>query len=141
VFYGIGQARLHPHWPARLLWLPLLTLGSLGLAAANSRAILEALTGWKSPFVRTPKAGDAAAFHYRVKFPIPPLMEVGIGIYALAGAILAWHASQPGLTQFGLLTSASFLFVGLGSLRESLPAQKPELSAENPDPNIELASQ
>lgn len=118
LFYGAGQAILHRDWPVRLLRLPALTLAGMGLAAANSRAIAEALIGHRSAFIRTPKRGDKESRRYRVKFPVPPAFEFALGLYALAGVWFAWRAGHTGIAHFGLLAAASFLYMGGLSLRE-----------------------
>ena len=112
LFYGTGQALLHHDWPRRLLRLPALTLAGMGLAAGNARAIAEALAGHRSAFIRTPKRGDRESRHYRVKFPVPPAFECALGLYALVGVWFAWQAGHTGIAHFGLLASASFLYMG-----------------------------
>lgn len=119
LFYAVGQALLHRDWPRRLLRLPALTLAGMGLAAANARAIFEAVLGIKSAFIRTPKRGDCEKQRYRVKFPVPPVLECAIGLYALVGVWFAWQSGHTGIAQFGLLAAASFLYMGGWSLWES----------------------
>jgi hypothetical protein len=69
------QAHLYPNWKQRLYGLPLLLMLGTGLALNNTRAILEALLGWHSPFVRTPKFHIETAAdtwrdkRYRLAFP------------------------------------------------------------------------
>lgn len=124
LFYGVGQALLHRDWALRLLHLPALTLAGMGLAAANARAIAEALLGHRSAFIRTPKRGDQETRRYHVRFPVPPSLELAIGLYALAGVGLAWQAGHTSIAHFGLLAAASFLYMGGYSLRESLLTTK-----------------
>ncbi len=117
-FYAAGQALLHRDWPLRLLRLPALTLAGMGLAAANARAIIEALIGHRSAFIRTPKRGDHESLQYQVKFPVPPVFEFALGLYALVGVWFAWQAGHAGIAHFGLLAAASFLYMGGWSLWE-----------------------
>lgn len=119
LFYATGQALLHRDWPRRLLRLPALTLAGMGLAAANARAIAEAVLGKKSAFIRTPKRGDRETRRYRVKFPVPPALECTLGLYALGGVWFAWQAGHTGIAHFGLLAAASFLYMGGCSFLES----------------------
>jgi hypothetical protein len=119
-FYAVGQALLHTDWPLRLLRLPALTLAGMGLAAANARAIIEALLGHRSAFIRTPKRGDRESHCYRVKFPVPPVFEFALGLYALVGVWFAWQAGHAGIAHFGLLAAASFLYMGGWSLWEQV---------------------
>ena len=59
-----------------LLKIPLLMALGIGICAVNARAVVEALLGMKSPFVRTPKLGaggdtdpDQTTAHRRRRFP------------------------------------------------------------------------
>ena len=55
-FYVIAQRELHPKtWKRSILLLPMLMAVGVGLTLINTRAVLEALFGVKSGFVRTPK--------------------------------------------------------------------------------------
>ena len=69
------QAHLYANWKQRLYSLLLLLVLGTGLALNNTRAILEALLGWHSPFVRTPKFHIETAAdtwrdkRYRLAFP------------------------------------------------------------------------
>ena len=55
-FYVIAQRELHPkNWKRSILLLPMLMAVGVGLTLINTRAVLEALFGVKSGFVRTPK--------------------------------------------------------------------------------------
>ncbi len=55
-FYLVAQRELHPKtWKRTILFLPMLMAVGVGLTLINTRAVLEALFGVKSGFVRTPK--------------------------------------------------------------------------------------
>src|ERR1700689_5820697 len=55
-FYAIAQRELHPRtWKRSILLLPMLMAVGVGLTLINTRAVMEALFGVKSGFVRTPK--------------------------------------------------------------------------------------
>lgn len=128
VFYAVGQARLHSNWVIRLANLPTLTLAGMGLAAGNARAIAEAFLGHESAFIRTPKKGDRETRRYRVKFSVPPALELGLGFYSLAGFWFAWQQGQPGIAQFGLLAAASLFYMGCFSLWEIFQARQESIS-------------
>src|ERR1051325_5076510 len=56
LFYVIAQKELHPRsWKRSILFLPMLMAVGVGLTVINTRAVLEALLGIESAFVRTPK--------------------------------------------------------------------------------------
>src|ERR1700721_2105779 len=55
-FYLVSQKELFPKsWPRSLLYLPLLMALGIGLTITNTIAVLEALVGKQTAFVRTPK--------------------------------------------------------------------------------------
>ena len=55
-FYAIAMWELHPKtWKRSILLLPMLMAVGVGLTLINTRAVMEALFGVKSGFVRTPK--------------------------------------------------------------------------------------
>jgi cellulose synthase/poly-beta-1,6-N-acetylglucosamine synthase-like glycosyltransferase/Leucine-rich repeat (LRR) protein len=75
-FYAVSQRVQGFRWGPTLLRIPLLMALGIGISAVNARAVVEALLGWKSPFVRTPKFGargdcdpDAATSRSRFWFP------------------------------------------------------------------------
>lgn len=56
VFYVVTQRHLHPQtWKQTLKYMPFVMSMGIALTFSNARAVLEALVGVKSPFVRTPK--------------------------------------------------------------------------------------
>ncbi len=55
LFYGTAVWYLDKKRTPRLLHLPLVMALGIGLAFSNARAVLEALFGIKSDFIRTPK--------------------------------------------------------------------------------------
>ena len=55
----LAQRRLYADWPRRLSILPAFMAGTIGLCVRNTRAVLEALFGKRTPFVRTPKFGGS----------------------------------------------------------------------------------
>ncbi|HSE96616.1 MAG TPA: DUF2012 domain-containing protein, partial [Blastocatellia bacterium] len=73
LFYAAGQVYLDPkHWVRRMVYLPLVMALGIGMSFSNAKAVLEALLGMKSSFVRTPKyriesTGDASWIRKRYK--------------------------------------------------------------------------
>ncbi|MEK6299383.1 MAG: glycosyltransferase [Acidobacteriota bacterium] len=56
VFYVVTQRHLHPQtWKSTLKYMPFVMSMGIALTFSNARAVLEALIGFKTPFVRTPK--------------------------------------------------------------------------------------
>jgi cellulose synthase/poly-beta-1,6-N-acetylglucosamine synthase-like glycosyltransferase len=55
-FYMMGERQLYPKdWWKRLRFIPFLMATGIGLTVRNSRAVLEAVLGKQTEFVRTPK--------------------------------------------------------------------------------------
>jgi len=132
LFYTVAEREVSPqHWWKRLPLVPVV----LGLGAAltlnNTRAVAEALSGHKSPFVRTPKTGGhgGPADGYRLPSGIQPVLETVWGVYYLGGALYAGlhHLWLP--LPFLLLFAGAFLLLGLGTLfPASATGLAPELS-------------
>lgn len=57
LFYVLATKELHRDWVSRMRWLPFFPLVGVGLAVNNARGVLEAFTGLRTEFVRTPKLG------------------------------------------------------------------------------------
>ncbi len=75
-FYVVSQSvQGFPLWRT-ILKMPFLMALGIGICAVNARAVLEALLGFRSPFVRTPKFGarggldpDHPPASWRLRFP------------------------------------------------------------------------
>ncbi|RFC47116.1 MAG: Glycosyltransferase [Verrucomicrobia bacterium] len=58
IFYSVTALTLYPRdWFRDLLHLPLLLALGIGMSLNNARGVVEAISGKRSSFVRTPKAG------------------------------------------------------------------------------------
>src|SRR6187397_1199653 len=56
-FYLISQREVYPDWKSRVKDLPMVLAVGIGLAVNNSKAVIEAMLGRESAFIRTPKYG------------------------------------------------------------------------------------
>jgi len=96
-FYLIAQRELHPKtWKRSFMILPMLMAVGVGLTLINTRAVLEALFGVKSGFVRTPKYAiegtrqkRMAVKKYKRKSGWLPYFELACGTYFL---YMCWFA-------------------------------------------------
>ena len=59
-FYIVSQRAQKLSVVRAIFRIPVLMALGIGMCAVNARAVLEALLGWRSPFVRTPKFGGRA---------------------------------------------------------------------------------
>jgi hypothetical protein len=122
--YIFSQKQAHRDWWKRLLCIPGLMIIGVGVAINNTKAVLEALLGIKSGFVRTPKKGDAktrkqastARTKYFIKLKLFFLLEIALGLYCAWGFSVFLIREKYIIGPFLLLYSAGFLFVGLSSL-------------------------
>jgi cellulose synthase/poly-beta-1,6-N-acetylglucosamine synthase-like glycosyltransferase len=87
-FYVAAERELYPKsWKRTIFLLPALFAIGVGLTVINTRAVIEALLGIQTSFVRTPKYAvegrqvAAAAKKYRRKSGWLPFIEIAIGTY------------------------------------------------------------
>ena len=106
----------------RFLYVPFLMALGVGLTITNTKAVMEALFGYKTAFARTPKyrvkkKGEASqAKEYRKRLGIVPWIELAIGCYF---AWTVWYAvtTENYLTvPFLLLFVFGYWYTGLLSL-------------------------
>jgi cellulose synthase/poly-beta-1,6-N-acetylglucosamine synthase-like glycosyltransferase len=122
--YLVSQRAAYPDWRRRITALPLLVMVGVGLAVSNSRAVLEALIGRESGFVRTPKRGDREIKAYRIHLPWTSVAEIGVGAYCLFSLHIYLGAAKYLIGPFLAIYAAGFLFVGFLTLAQSLNFQR-----------------
>src|SRR5688572_9538559 len=127
LFYGTAVWYLDEKRTPRLLHLPLVMALGLGLAFSNARAVLEALFGIKSDFIRTPKYSVEKTHDetwkrkkYKRKRGLLPLLELGFSLYFLLAILYAIRMSMWGTVPFLFLFFFGFGYMGLMSLLQSL---------------------
>lgn len=119
--YLCSQVKLKS-WPGLkgMLAMPALMLLGVGIALNNTRAVLEALMGRSSEFVRTPKRGREGRVKYRSPLKWMVGLEIllgGLCLFAFLDRIQNISVFQP----FLCLYAASFITVGTLTLWQSLP--------------------
>jgi hypothetical protein len=89
-FYLLAQRELSPKtWKRSIFMLPALLAVGVALAVINSRAVMEALLGIKTGFVRTAKyaidnvGGRVEETRYQSKSGWLPYIELAVGTYFL----------------------------------------------------------
>lgn len=128
VLFVLGQRELYPDWRRRLRYFPALLLVAIGLAPANSRAIVQAVFGNNHDFVRTPKgqtqdrliiAGRPAALAgYRMPVDWIVGVEILLALYAAVGLGLCLQRNNIGPSLFMITCVIGFGYVALSSIRE-----------------------
>ncbi len=127
LFYTYAQKTIHLDWTKRLLLFPLFLAGSMGFAVNNTKAVLEALLGIKSGFVRTPKAGiigkkETAGLKKSKSRKINPTVyfELFLAAYFLLGLGISVYYLEIAAIPFQLMFFAGFGSVGFLSIKQSL---------------------
>jgi cellulose synthase/poly-beta-1,6-N-acetylglucosamine synthase-like glycosyltransferase len=127
-FYGAAQYYLHPKsWKSRLKYLPLVMGMGIGLTFSNARAVLEALLGIESSFVRTPKykvvsnndGWLAQAMKYRRSKGLIPYLEVLTAIYFALTIYYAFSRSIYGTIPFLFIFLFGYGYAGTMSMFQS----------------------
>jgi len=114
--YWTAERYAFGRYTKRILLLPFLICFGCGLAMNNARAVLEAIWGKKSGFIRTPKRGGRAKKRYKTTANPMYLFEVFTGLWCLLGVFFYFGAGQYLVGHFLCLYAVGFLFVGLVSL-------------------------
>ncbi|MCC6862601.1 MAG: glycosyltransferase family 2 protein [Bryobacterales bacterium] len=122
-FYVMAYRELHPGtWKRSLLLLPLLMAVGVALTIVNTRAVLEALFGIQTSFVRTPKynVGERPARlerqKYRRKSGLLPFVEIAVGTYFASMVVFAIDIQNYLSIPFLLLFVAGYYWAGFGTL-------------------------
>ncbi len=107
-------------WSTIKVMPALLSLG-IGLSMNNGRAVMEALLGHRSPFMRTPKYGEGGtktrrSFAYGLRHHWLTWLELALAGYFGVGLIVAVQSQRYVAIPFLLLFLAGFTYVGLSSL-------------------------
>jgi cellulose synthase/poly-beta-1,6-N-acetylglucosamine synthase-like glycosyltransferase len=131
LFYGSAVWYLDDKRTPRLLHLPLVMGLGIGLAFSNARAVLEALLGVKSEFVRTPKyrveeATDATwkRKKYKRKRGLLPLLELAFAIYFLLAIAYSLRLHMWGTIPFLLLFFFGFGYMGVMSIMQTASGKR-----------------
>jgi len=131
LFYGTAVWYLDERRTPRLLHLPLVMALGIGLAFSNARAVLEALLGVKTDFIRTPKyrvedTTDATwkRKKYRRKRGLLPLLELSFAIYFLLAILYSARLHMWGTIPFLTLFFFGFGYMGLMSLLQTASGKR-----------------
>ena len=124
-FYLVAQRELYPKtWKRTILLLPMLIMVGIGLTVINTRAVLEALFGIRSAFVRTPKFAiecrpvNLETKRYRSKSGWLPYIELGIGTYFVAMILYAIETYNFLAIPFLMLFVGGYYWAGLATLHQ-----------------------
>ena len=123
IFYVLSQRELFPNnWKKSILYMPMLMAVGIGLTVTNSKAVMEALFGIQSAFVRTPKfsvtkKGERSkAKKYRKRLKLAPWIELILGGFfgwAIVYNLMSGNFFTP---PFFMIFIVGFWYTGLMSL-------------------------
>ena len=145
VFYVASQMQLFGDWRTAVKYLPVLMAIGVGLCVSNTKAILEALFGKPSEFVRTPKYGKGkgplpvagSAPRKKRKRKLLPYVEFLFGVYMLAsaiGSVYRWRAALT--TPFLMILAFGFFYVSVMSLLAERATRRAEQPHPKPLPHL-----
>ena len=113
--YLVAENAVGRSYLQTLCYLPIMICFGCGLAVNNTRAVLEALFGKTSVFVRTPKRGKINRKPYTLKKNPLHLVEIVMGIWCMFGVFLYFGSHHYLIGHFMLLYAAGFLSIGIVS--------------------------
>jgi cellulose synthase/poly-beta-1,6-N-acetylglucosamine synthase-like glycosyltransferase len=123
-FYLMSQRYLYPKtWKRSILYLPFVMAMGIGIGVRNSIAVLEALLGIQSEFVRTPKyriEGQARenwiSKAYRKRSGWMPWLELALGIYFVFAILYSVQNENYATVPFLFLFVLGYSYTGAMSL-------------------------
>ncbi|HEX5085769.1 MAG TPA: glycosyltransferase [Blastocatellia bacterium] len=123
-FYGATIRYRYPNERWRLLMIPLAMAMGIGLVFSNTRAVLEALFGVQSSFVRTPKYNVEnrkdnwlmAAMKYRRKRGLLPYIELAFALYFVFAVYYAIRSNIYATIPFLLIFLLGYGYMAMMSL-------------------------
>ena len=112
-FYVVSQKELYPErWKRTFLFVPFLMGTGIGLTLTNTRAVIEALLGIRSPFQRTAKYGAASPRKYRRRSRWLPWINLLVGTYFLLTILYAASVENYLTTPFLVLFVLGYYYAG-----------------------------
>ncbi len=128
-FYLAAERALYPRtWKRTFLYLPFVMALGIGLSVRNAFAVIEAILGVKSEFVRTPKYmvgagrkrhGAWAKKSYNKSAGLMPFAEILLGLYFAAAVGYAIQNENYATIPFLLLFVWGYLYTGVMSLGQT----------------------
>lgn len=141
-FYLAAERALYPKtWKRTFLYLPFVMAVGIGLSVRNAFAVLEAIFGVKSEFVRTPKyrvesrakrQGAWTRKSYRRGAGFLPFAEIFLGVYFAAAVVYAIQNDNYATVPFFVLFVWGYLYTGLMSLVQTY-AERLRFGADAPE--------
>ena len=125
-FYMVAQRELHPRdWWRAFRFMPFLMATGIGLAVSNAKAVLEALIGRQSEFVRTPKLhvegreDNWERKKYLKRGGWIPAVELCLAVYFACTTVYSITSENYLTTPFLMLFFCGYSYMGTMSLMQA----------------------
>jgi cellulose synthase/poly-beta-1,6-N-acetylglucosamine synthase-like glycosyltransferase len=126
VFYVASQREIHASLWQRVKYLPFLMAVGIGMSVNQARAVVEALVGHETGFLRTPKSGVGGGAkaatprrRYRMAVSLQPFLELTLAAYFTLAVVWVLDRGVWYSLPFLILFQFGFGYVGVMSLIES----------------------
>ncbi|HCU98356.1 MAG TPA: glycosyl transferase, partial [Chloroflexi bacterium] len=122
LLYAVAQISAYRDGLSRFVWFPVLMVLGLGVAVNNTKAVIEALFGYKSDdFVRTPKSSyvsnEENEFYANSNYLLV-FLEILFGIYAFVSLFIS-ISKFPSMSPFLAFFFIGFILVAIFSYLET----------------------
>lgn len=132
LIYGIPQILLYRRtWYKNILYLPMITIFGAGIAVSNTRAVLEAVMGKTSAFIRTPKSGDKPV-KYKARISKMTLLEALAGAYCVGAILYYLEVDKFAAVSYMAICATGFILVSALSLWHVIATLRAQWSEEPP---------
>jgi cellulose synthase/poly-beta-1,6-N-acetylglucosamine synthase-like glycosyltransferase len=136
-FYLVAQRELHPKtWKRSIIFLPALMAAGVALTLINAKAVIEALLGKESAFIRTPKfglggkaVGKTQQLKYRARSGWLPYLEIAMGVFFSAMVLYAIETYNFLAVPFLMLFVGGYYWAGFSTLYEEYQSKQAWLRA------------
>jgi cellulose synthase/poly-beta-1,6-N-acetylglucosamine synthase-like glycosyltransferase len=128
-FYLAAERAFYPKsWKRTFWYLPFVMALGIGLSVRNALAVMEAIFGVKSEFVRTPKyrveadGGNRNAWvkkSYHRSAGLMPYLELALGVYFVAAVVYSIQMENYATVPFFILFIWGYLYTGIMSLAQT----------------------
>ncbi len=125
-FYMVAQRELYPRgWRSRIKYIPFLMATGIGLAVSNAKAVIEALLGKQSEFVRTPKfrvegrEDNWESKKYLKRGGWIPAVELSLAAYFAYTSAYSVYSENYLTTPFLMLFFMGYSYIGTMSLAQT----------------------
>jgi len=134
-FYLAAERAFYPKtWKRTFLYLPFVMAMGVGISVRNALAVIEAIAGKQSEFVRTPKyrveacSSERAGAKDRVSWAkksytktagLMPYIEIALGCYFAAAVVYSIQMENYATVPFMILFVWGYLYTGVMSLAQT----------------------